>query len=571
MRIPLVDVREPWLRFMLSISRRFARGQILSTIPFIATDIARIPMTFCVKNLVSELLAGASIWSLVPLVAAIIGLGSFIVAMQGLAEYLSSVLDYRARVWLCEEIVGKVLRLRGEVWRRLSPSEVLSRLVSDVEAVTIAATMLGDIAAAMFKIAVVIYIFVALSPPLAAIVLAMTPPYFLLLKYFRSRLYRAQVEERREYDRVIGVLKSVLDGREALRSLSAYSYGVWLARSSMLRWLDRARRALRYLILSARVNDIFRVFFPMTILAVGVLMVSLGLATLPAVIAFYMNLGALYYPINFAMNLWVEIQRSRPSAERILSILSLPEEERGEEPFPPRIEAISVRGLRYSYDSREVLRGIDIDIRGGEHIAIVGESGAGKTTLAKILARLLEDYEGSITVNGVEVRRIRVDEYRRNVVYLDSRAYLLNASVRDNIILGREVPEEELRRVMEVCAIDFVDSLDQVVGEEGTALSEGQRQRIALARALIQRPRVLILDEALSGVDSRTEGWILSKLREEGITLIIVSHRLSTIMAADRVMVLHEGRIACVGRHSELLRECEVYRRLVERQIIRAE
>ncbi len=229
------------------------------------------------------------------------------------------------------------------------------------------------------------------------------------------------------------------------------------------------------------------------------------------------------------------------------------------------------RDVWFSYDGLEVLKDFSMRVHPGEHVAVVGASGSGKTTIAALLLRLYEPRKGDVLVNGKSIREYSLKSLRRRVLYVPSKPFLFNASVRDNITLGEEFSEEELRRVLRVCRVDFIDDLDKSIGELGSALSEGQRQRIGLARALIRKPSVLILDEATSGVDAKTEAEILRELRKAypDMTVIVMSHRLSTVMNADRIVVLHNGKAVAQGKHEELLRTCPEYFNLIKEQLVK--
>jgi len=302
-------------------------------------------------------------------------------------------------------------------------------------------------------------------------------------------------------------------------------------------------------------------------------MVSIGYLTLATLIAFYYAVGRIFYPIERYIDIWVSVQRAKPSAERISLLLEQPEEKiEGKLSFPQEVREIVFSNVSFSYNpNREVLTNINLRVKGGEWIAIVGESGSGKTTLAKLIPRFYDPTKGSIKINGIDIREYKLDELRSKCIYLDSKAYLFNLSVRENITLGEDFSEDEIVKVCKICKIDFVKDLNTRVGEGGELLSEGQRQRIALARAIIRRSAILILDEALSGVDAKTEGQILRELRKMNMIVFIISHRLSTIRTADEIVLLHEGRIVAEGTHDELYRYSDIYRALIRRQVIKEE
>jgi ATP-binding cassette, subfamily B, bacterial len=248
------------------------------------------------------------------------------------------------------------------------------------------------------------------------------------------------------------------------------------------------------------------------------------------------------------------------------------------DPEQPRSLAQPVRGhvrledVRFAYDNgREVLRGVDLDLRPGETVALVGGTGSGKTALTALIPRLADVTGGRITVDGVDVRDLTLDDLRTVVATAFEEPVLFSASVRENVMLGTpDATDEQVREALRVAqAEQFVDALpwgmDTRVGEQGLSLSGGQRQRLALARAVVGRPAVLVLDDPLSALDVHTEGEVERALRQvlHGVTAIVVAHRPSTVQLADRVALLVDGRIAAVGAHSELLAGNAEYRRLL--------
>jgi ATP-binding cassette subfamily B protein len=226
--------------------------------------------------------------------------------------------------------------------------------------------------------------------------------------------------------------------------------------------------------------------------------------------------------------------------------------------------------FRYADADVDVLRGVDLELRAGETMALVGGVGSGKTTLTALVPRLYDVTGGRVLIGGVDVRDLRLDQLRHAVTTAFEDATLFSASVYENLTLGRAgITEADVHEAIEVAQADFVHGLpyglDTRIGEQGLSLSGGQRQRLALARAVLGRPRVLVLDDPLSALDVHTEAQVEAALRRvlAGTTALVVAHRPSTVMLADRVALLADGRIAAVGTHRELLDTVPAYRRLL--------
>lgn len=229
-------------------------------------------------------------------------------------------------------------------------------------------------------------------------------------------------------------------------------------------------------------------------------------------------------------------------------------------------------GVHFRYDDSdvEVLRGVDLELRAGETMALVGGVGSGKTTLTALVPRLYDVTAGRVLIGGVDVRDLRLDQLRHAVTTAFEDATLFSASVRENLALGRAgISEDDVLEAIAVAQAEFVHDLpyglDTRIGEQGLSLSGGQRQRLALARAVLGRPRVLVLDDPLSALDVHTESQVEEALRRvlAGTTALVVAHRPSTVMLADRVALLADGRIAAVGTHRELLDRVPAYRQLL--------
>ncbi|MBI4465281.1 MAG: ABC transporter ATP-binding protein, partial [Acidobacteria bacterium] len=240
---------------------------------------------------------------------------------------------------------------------------------------------------------------------------------------------------------------------------------------------------------------------------------------------------------------------------------------------------IEFRNLSFAYNGRPVLHNIDLAIPAGSTLAIVGPTGSGKSTLVSLIPRLYEAPAGALKLDGKEIRDYRLQELRQRIGFVPQETFLFSATLRENIALGVEdATEEEIRRAAEIAGLlpdieDFPRGFDTLVGERGITLSGGQKQRSAIARAVLRNPHILILDDALSSVDTYTEELILNRLREvmKGRTAILISHRISTVRGADHIVVLHEGTIAESGTHAELLEQGSYYPDLYQKQLLEEE
>ncbi len=281
-------------------------------------------------------------------------------------------------------------------------------------------------------------------------------------------------------------------------------------------------------------------------------------------------------------SLWGALQRAAGATDRLFAIIDTVPDIR--DPASPELlpaggGALRFEGVDFAYPARRghpVLRGFDLEVAPGEVVALVGPSGAGKTTVLQLLLRFFDVDSGRVTIEGVDVRQLRLADLRRATAMVAQEPVLFSGSLRDNIAYGvDEATHADIERVARLAnAHDFItsfpDGYDTMIGERGVKLSGGQKQRLAIARALLVDPRVLILDEATSNLDAGSEALVQEALGRlmRGRTTLVVAHRLSTVRDADRIVVLDHGRVAESGRHGELMAKGGIYRRLVEHQVI---
>ena len=316
------------------------------------------------------------------------------------------------------------------------------------------------------------------------------------------------------------------------------------------------------------------------ILLVGGWMVVNDSLSIGEFFAFNLYVTMLILPLRM-LGMWIgQSQRATASGERIFQILDEPEdiaEKSGAPELPPGPGSIEFRGVSFGYDpERLVLSGVDLEVAPDHNVAIIGHTGSGKTTLTALVPRFYDATEGTVLIDGVDVRDVTLASLRSQIAVISQDPFLFSTTVRDNIAIGAAAAtDEEVESAARLAqAHDFIVALpngyDTVIGERGITLSGGQRQRIAIARAIVLNPRILILDDATASVDATTEARIRLGLREamKGRTPLIVAHRLSTISLADEVVVLDHGRIAARGTQEELAVSSPVYREIYEHGLV---
>ena len=235
------------------------------------------------------------------------------------------------------------------------------------------------------------------------------------------------------------------------------------------------------------------------------------------------------------------------------------------------------KNVNFKYKENKVLNHLNFKVKANETVAFVGKSGAGKTTIFNLLCKMYDNYDGKITIDGVDIKELDKDSIRGNITIVSQNPYIFNMSIRDNLkLVKKDLTEEEMIEACHLAALDdFVESLplkyDTIVGEGGITLSGGQKQRLAIARAFVQKTEIILFDEATSALDNETQAKIqqaIDNLQQE-YTILIIAHRLSTVKNADRILMIEDGRIVAEGKHNELIKNCKPYKELYETEIVK--
>lgn len=553
------------LRLLARTIRGYRRDLFFSIAGALLWMLMLVAVPYLVGRTVDAAIIAGDSDRIVPLVLALVGAGMLLGVGIGVRRYFGFRVSYRAEADLRNRMFEHIQRLAFSFHDVTSTGELMARASSDLSQVRLIFAMTPITVANLAMFVTVVSVLIVLDPVLGAVASLTVPAILLVARAYARRVIRLSFEVQQRLADLSRVVEESIGGIQVTKSYGQESQEQTKLDRRARRIYDKAIRLAGIRAWFAPMFEVIPSLATVAVLWLGGVRVVGGQLSLGEFVAFTQYLALLNFPLRITGWFFAQLPRAAAASTRIQSLLGeAPEIADPSRPLslaPGRGE-VRFRDVRFAYPgSPPVLRGVDLVIPGGTSVALVGPTGAGKTTLAHLVPRFRDVDTGSITVDGTDVRSVSLDELRREVAVVFQETFLFSASVRDNIAFGDPgASEEQVRLAARLAqAHDFICDLpeeyDTTVGERGHSLSGGQRQRIALARAVLRDPRILILDDATSSVDALVEAEMLAALEQvmKGRTTIIIAHRTSTLALVDQVVFMDAGRIASVGAHLELL------------------
>ncbi|MFN7962208.1 MAG: ABC transporter ATP-binding protein [Thermoanaerobaculia bacterium] len=477
---------------------------------------------------------------------------------------------------LYDHILGQSSRFHAE-----HPSgELVARVINDVSLMQNAVSnRLLDLFQQTLTLLLLLALLVSSQPRLALLCLVVAPMLLLPIVRFGKGLRRTSHRSQERLADLTALLSEAVRGHRVVKAFGMERFEHTRFAASNARHLRVSLRAQLLANLSGPVVESMGVVLAAVLLIWAGFAIRQGQLDAPALVTFLVNLFLMYDPIRKLNKVNLVLQQALAGAQRVQDLLRLESEitERpGAQPIHTVERGIAFERVAFSYDGDgdSVLKGVDLEIRRGEVVALVGPSGGGKSTLVNLLPRFFDPTTGRVTIDSHDIRDLPIANLRSLIGIVTQETTLFNDTIRNNIAYGRaDLPLEQVRQAAVAAHADeFIRQTqagyDTLVGEGGLRLSGGQRQRLAIARALLKNAPILILDEATSQLDTESEALVQEALGNlmTGRTTLVIAHRLSTVTRADRIVVIEDGRIAESGTHEELLANNATYKRLYDLQ-----
>lgn len=572
------DQKRNWRKFFSLIKETYISRNILlvAIILSILQTVAGLIVPWFTKDLVDALSVSPFPFERIGLLVAAFLLQA---VAAGISSYLLFYIGEKVVFHLRERLWKKLLLLPVSYFDQHRSGDLTSRMINDtIQIKNIVSQHFVTVVTSTISILGAISILFYLDWQMSLVILGILPLLFFVIRPMGRKIYYISRNLQEETANLTSMLTQVVSEIRLVKSYVAEEF-------EQKQGIGKLQQLFRYGLREAKVisflSPIMTLFLTAMLVAVigfGGIRVASGALTAGELVAFILYLFQVVTPLSQFSNFFTSLQKAMGATERLQQILVWEEEKEnmGNSPNVQPEKPIRFSHVTFGYTDQDmVIRDLSLTIPSGKVTALVGPSGAGKTTLFALLERFYQPKTGTIYQGDNPIDQYSLPKWRSQFGYVSQESPLLAGTIRENICYGmkREVSEKELRdAAMQANALEFIEVLpqgfDTEVGERGVKLSGGQKQRIAIARALLQDPAILMLDEATSNLDSQTEVAVQEALRNlmQGRTTLVIAHRLATVIHADQIVVMEKGKVTGIGTHQELLQHHRLYQDLVHHQ-----
>jgi ATP-binding cassette subfamily B protein len=570
------------MRPLIPYLKRYRWGFVIGTVCIIVNNGAWAGLPRVIGNAAQSLEGGVTRHKLLIFALQVLGLaavrGIFLFLTRWVVIGISRDIEFDLR----NDLFAHLETLSYSYYQRMRTGDIMARVTNDLNAVRM---LLGP--AIMYSANTLVFTTAALwfmmrnSPKLTFYAFLPLPVISIVIQYFGRRIHERFERIQAMFSDISARAQENFSGARLIRAYVQEEAEIASFEAANQEYVSRSLKLVRLMGMLWPTLELMLGLALVLVLWMGGREVLQGHMTIGSFTAFNIYMMQLTFPIialGWVINIF---QRGTASLIRLNEILQeQPEIKDDAEARDRQVQGeIEFRGLSFEYGGKRVLHDLNLRVPAGSSMAIVGPTGSGKTTLVNLIPRVYDAEPGMVLVDGRPIREFYLTSLRKSIGFVPQETFLFSDRIRENIALGMEsATEQEIHDAAKAADVaddikDFPEQYQTIVGERGITLSGGQKQRTALARALIRNPRILILDDALSSVDTHTEDKILNHLRDvmQGRTTIFISHRVSTVRNADRIAVLHDGRIVELGTHDELLALNGYYSDLYNKQLLEEE
>ena len=575
--------RQTFVR-LLGFLKPYKWSLIVSIVLAVGSQVAAMGIAYLTATGLQQAITAKSRHSLYTVAALVLAVGAARAIFMAGRRLISGRQALGVEFDMRNALYAKLLRLSFGFYDRHQTGQLLSRATVDLQTVRF---FLGYGLIFFFQNVLMVVgataLMFAVNVHLALVATAVTPLIIVFAYRYSSVSHPVLRDVQQKMADVATVAEENIVGVHVVKSFAQEQNELQKFAERSERVFDRSIDANKQRALYVPLLSFLPLIMQAGVLFIGGRMVAHGTLDIKTFFFFNVLVVMLVMPLRM-LGMWIgQSQRATASGERIFEIMDEPEEisDRPDATdMPPGDGRVRYEHMSFEYaPGRRVLQDIDLELEPGRTVALIGHTGSGKTTLASLVPRFYDATEGRVTIDGVDVRDVKLQSLRHEIGIVSQDPFLFSATVRENIAFGRpDATDEEIVRAATLAQahefiVELPEAYDTVIGERGITLSGGQRQRLAIGRALIMEPRILILDDATASVDATTEARIRLGLREamKGRTTIIIAHRLSTISLADELVVLDAGRIVGRGTDKELLQTNAVYRDIHEHGLLERE